>query len=342
MKATIKDVARLSGVSISTVSRVMNNPELVVPRKRQRVLEAIRELHYSPNALARGLIHKRTGTLGVLIPDISNLFYPAVLRGMEDAANQSDYNLIICNTDTSTVRRNSILKVLYEKQIDGVIWTSEPLSRNSYEMFDTLDFPVVLAATHSPDYEIPSVRVDDEQAAYDATVYLIKRRHTRIGMISGPPNDPISGYPRIQGFLRALRDHHLQFDESVCVEFGKYHFEDSYEAMKRLHGKYPEMTAVFASSDERALAAISYLHENQIRVPDEISVIGFDDTRMAGMSFPRLTTVAQPLYNIGYLAVDKLLKVINENPIEELRTCVPHQIIERNSVIDCTQRAVIK
>ncbi|MNM39035.1 Catabolite control protein A [compost metagenome] len=335
MKATIKDVASLAGVSISTVSRVLNNPEMVVPDKRQRVLEVIRELNYSPNALARGLIHKRTGTLGVLIPDISNLFYSAVLRGMEDAAHRSDYNLIICNTDTNASRRSSILKVLYEKQIDGVVWTSEPLSRDSYDMFAALDFPVVLAATHCPEYAVPSVKVDDEQAAYDATSYLTLRGHTRIGMISGPPSDPISGYPRILGFLRALRDHGICTDESVCVEYGKYHFEDSYEAMKRLYAKYPDMTAVFASSDERALAAISYLHENGIRVPDDISIIGFDGTRMAGMSFPRLTTVAQPLYDIGYFAVEKLLKVINGEIVEELRTCVPHQIVERNSVIDC-------
>ncbi|AJY75438.1 LacI family DNA-binding transcriptional regulator [Paenibacillus beijingensis] len=334
MKSTIKDVARLANVSISTVSRVLNNPEIVVPEKREKVLEAIQRLHYSPNALARGLIHKRTQTLGVLIPDISNLFYSAVLRGMEDAAHRSGNNLIICNTDNNRERRSSILSVLNEKQIDGVVWTSEPVDSGSYELFGKFGFPVVLAATHSLEFELPSVKIDEEQAAYDAAEYLIRRGHTRIGMISGPAADPISGHPRIRGFLRALDDYGIEGDAQSNIEYGKYHFENSYTAMSKLYAKLPDMTAVFASSDERALAAISFLHDNRIKVPDDISVISFDNTRMAGMSTPRLTAVAQPLYDIGYLAVAKLIGLINGEPPQQLRTYVAHSIVERDSVSD--------
>lgn len=338
MKSTIKDVAKLSGVSISTVSRVLNNPELVVQDKREKVQEAIRRLHYSPNALARGLIHKRTKTLGVLIPDISNLFYAEVLRGMEDAAHESENNLIICNTDNNKHRMISSLNMLNEKQIDGVVFTSEPVYPDSYEAFQQLNIPFVLAATHSLEYEIPSVKVDEEQAAFDAAEYLIKKGHTRIGMISGSALDPISGLPRLQGFMRAMRTYELDFDSERCIEYAKVHYEDSYEAMQRLYRNNPEITAVFASSDERAIGAISYLHENRIKVPDQISVIGFDNTRMAGMCYPKLTTVAQPLYQIGYDAVKKLDQLIKGETIDELRTYMPHRIIERDSVRDLLNR----
>jgi len=333
MKASIRDVAKLANVSISTVSRVLNAPELVVKEKREKVLAAIAQLNYSPNALARGLIHRRTQTLGVLFPNISNLFYSEVLAGMEGAAHEAGYNLMICNTDNNADKKHAILKVLNEKQIDGLILTSEPVLPDDYEVLSKFTFPVVLAATHSPDYEIASVKVDDEKAAYDAAAYLISRGHRRIGMISGSIDDPISGGPRIRGFLRALNDHGIESDPKKCIEYGSPQFEHSYQAMKALHAKFPDMTAVFATSDERALAAISYLHEHRIRVPEEISVIGFDNTRMAGMCFPKLTTVAQPLFDIGYLSVVKLLRLIRGEPVHDLRTVVPHSIVERDSVI---------
>ncbi|MDD9269624.1 LacI family DNA-binding transcriptional regulator [Paenibacillus sp. GCM10023248] len=334
MKSTIKDVARMANVSISTVSRVLNNPDIVAKDKRDNILDAIKQLNYTPNALARGLIHKRTQTLGVLIPDISNLFYAELIKGMEDAAHQSGNNLIICNTDNNQDRKNSSFKVLSEKQIDGIVLTSEPVYPDSYEMFKQLGVPIVLAATHSLEYEIPSVKVNDELAAFDAAEYLIRRGHRQIGMISGSMLDPISGLPRIQGFLRALRAHGIDLDPEKCIEHGNYHFNDGYEAMKRLHKKFPGMTAVFATSDERAIGCISYLHENKIKVPDDISVIGFDNTRIAGMSFPKLTAVAQPLHEMGQFVIRKLDRLINGESLEELRTYMAHWIVERETVCD--------
>ncbi|MDF2934831.1 MAG: catabolite control protein [Paenibacillaceae bacterium] len=336
MKATIKDVAKLADVSISTVSRVMNNPELVARDKRDKILEAIERLHYTPNALARGLIHKRTRTLGVLIPDISNLFYAELIRGMEDAAHEGGNNLMICNTVNDQSRRLSSLKVMSEKQIDGIVFTSEPVLPECYAVFRQLNLPIVLAATHSLEYDLPSVRINEEQAAFDAAQYLIRKGHTRIAMITGSMSDPISGFPRIQGFLRSLHHYGLELDPERCLEYGNYRFEDSYEAMRRLHGKFPGMTAVFASGDERALACISYCHEHGIKVPEEISVIGFDNTRMSGMSYPRLTTIAQPLYQMGREAILKLDRLINGEPLDQLRTCMDHRIVERQSVLDLT------
>jgi LacI family transcriptional regulator len=332
MKSTIRDVAKLANVSISTVSRVLNTPEMVTPNKRIKVLEAIEQLQFHPNALARGLIHKRTETLGVLIPDVSNFFFAEVFRGMEDAAHESGNNLIICNTDSNKNRMISYLGILNEKQIDGIVFTSEPVYPDYYEIFSRLNVPIVLAATHSLEFDIPSVKVNDEQAGYDATEYLIQQGHKKIAMISGPSTDPIAGLPRLQGFMRAMRTNALQMDLNRCVEYGSYRHDDGYEAMKRLIDKFPEVTSVFAASDEMALGAITYLYQKGIRVPDQVSIIGFDNTRIANMCLPKLTTVAQPLHNIGYQAVKKLEELLNKGSGEELRTCVPHHIVQRESV----------
>jgi LacI family transcriptional regulator len=332
MKPTIKDVARLAEVSISTVSRVLNNPEMVTSDKRDRVLEVIEQVKFYPNALARGLIHKRTETLGVLIPDVSNLFFAEVFRGMEDAAHENGDNLIICNTDSDKNRMISYLGILNEKQIDGIVFTSEPVYPDYYDIFNRLNVPIVLASTHSLEYEIPSVRVNDEQAGFDATEYLIQQGHTKIGMISGPSTDPIAGLPRLQGFMRAMRTNNLEVPVNDCVEYGSYRYDDGYEAMKRLIDKFPEVTAVFAASDEMALGAITFLHQKQIRVPEQVSIIGFDNTRIANMCLPKLTTVAQPLHNIGYQAVKKLEELLEKGSVKELRSYVPHKIIERDSV----------
>lgn len=332
MKSNIKDVASLAEVSIATVSRFLHTPERVAENTRQRIADAIQQLNYAPNALARGLILRRTQTLGVVIPDISNLFYAEVLKGMEDAAHNRKYNLILGNTDNNKDRLFSTLRVLKERQIDGLVFTSEPVFPDYHDLFMQLQIPVVLASTHSLEYELPSVKVNDEQAGYDAAEYLIRQGHRRIGMICGSLYDPVTAVPRLNGFMRALRTHSIQADFETCVVQGHYHFENGYEAMGQLLAKFPDMTAVFASSDERAVGAILYLHEHGLKVPDDISVIGFDNSRLSQMCYPRLTTVAQPLYDIGQKAVEKLDMLIQGHQDDELRTYVPHRIVERHSV----------
>ncbi|MCD1259606.1 substrate-binding domain-containing protein [Paenibacillus athensensis] len=332
MKTTIKDVAKLANVSISTISRVMNSPEIVAPEKRQRVLEAIEQLRYHPNALARGLIFKKTKTIGVLVPDVSNAYYAEAIRGMEDAAREMGHNIILSNTDKNKKRLGDSLQVMAEKRVDGLIFMSEPVSSEDYELLRATGLPLVLAATHSLEYDIPSIKVNDEQAAYDGAVYLIGQGHRRIAMISGRPADTVAGLPRLQGFLRALRDAGLELDVERCVAYGDYRFEHGYEAMKRLHRSYPELTAVFAMSDEMGLGALSYLHEVGVKIPAEVSVLGFDNTRMASMAIPPLTTVGQPIARIGYGAVQKLLKVLDGEACE-LRTELAHELVVRDSVI---------
>lgn len=333
LKTTIKDVAALAGVSISTVSRVMNNPETVVQEKREKVLAAIEELNYHPNALARGLIYKRTNTYGVLITDVSNMYSAEVLKGMEEAANKRGMNVIICNTDLDKGKMAAYLNVLKEKQVDGILYTSEPVFEDDYRLLQSLNVPVVLVSTESTIYPLASVKINDVQAGFDATRYLIEHGHCKIGMVSGPATDVIAGEPRYSGYVKALAESNIEINHDLFVEHGDYRFHGGYEAMKRLLNKNKDITAVFVASDEMALGAISYMREVGIKVPEEISVIGFDNTKVSYMSIPKLTTVAQPMFDIGYTAVEKLEQLISHGSVEELRTYLPHEIKERASVI---------
>jgi LacI family transcriptional regulator len=308
----------------------MNAPETVVEEKRRRVLDAIEKLKYQPNAFARGLIYKKSGTLGLMIPDIENPYYAGLIRGMQDAAVDLSHSLMICNTDRDKARLISYIESFYEKQVDGIIFASDALHPEYYEEMKRYRIPIVLASTNAPEYEIPSVDIDDEQAAYDAASYLTELGHTCIGMISFPPGDTISGKPRQDGFKRAMADKGLA-DCADCVEYAKHRFADAHKAAARLFAAYPELTAVFAASDEFAMGTISYLRDQGRSVPEDVSVIGFDNIRMADMFLPKLTTVAQPVYEIGVRAVRKLHELITTGNVGVLREKLPHHLLIRES-----------
>ncbi|MBD2867934.1 LacI family DNA-binding transcriptional regulator [Paenibacillus arenilitoris] len=330
MKPTIRDVASYANVSISTVSRVMNAPETVAEEKRVKVLEAIEALQYQPNAFARGLIYKKSDTLGVMIPDIENPYYAGLIRGMQDAAVVLGHSLMICNTDRDKERTLAYVQSFFEKQVDGIVFASDSLHKEYYEEMQRLRLPYVLASTNAPEYEIPSVDIDDEQGAYEAVKHLIDSGHRRIGMICFPLDKTISGQPRYDGFARALREAGLNKFVS-CVAYAEHRFEDAYEAASQLLARHPELTAVFAASDEFAMGLISYLRDRGRSVPEHVSVIGFDNIRMAHMFIPKLTTIEQPTYDIGYRCVCKLHELITTGEVEVLREKLPHRLIIRES-----------
>ncbi|WP_029192333.1 LacI family DNA-binding transcriptional regulator [Paenibacillus harenae] len=330
MKSTIRDVAKYANVSISTVSRVMNAPETVVGEKRAKVQEAIEALQYQPNAFARGLIYKKSDTLGVMIPDIENPYYAGLIRGMQDAAVVLGHTLMICNTDRDKERTVAYVQSFFEKQVDGIVFASDSLHKEYYEVIQRYRLPFILASTNAPEYEIPSVDIDDERGAYEAVTHLIESGHRRIGMICFPLDDTISGRPRYDGFRRALREAGLD-GCGACVEYAEHRFEHAYEAADFLFTRCPDLTALFAASDEFAMGAISYLREHGRAVPEHVSVIGFDNIRMAGMFIPKLTTIEQPTYDIGYRSILKLHELITTGAVEVLREKLPHQLIIRES-----------
>ncbi len=330
MPITIYDVAREAGVSMATVSRVVNGNPNVKPTTRKKVLAAIERLGYRPNAVARGLASKKTTTVGVIIPDISSMFFAELARGIEDIATMYKYNIILCNSDQRLEKELQLINTLLEKQVDGLLFMGAKIKEDHLQSLTTASVPVVLAATRDPDNVLPSVTIDHFQAAYDAVQALIRRGHKRIAMITGPLTDPLGGIMRYEGYKQALIDAGLSPDESLVAN-GDYRYESGLRKMNEFLRLNARPTAVFAASDEMAIGAIHAVQDAGMSVPDEMEVIGFDNVRLAEMVRPRLTTVVQPMYDIGAVAMRLLTKYMNNEHVEQHVVLLPHRIEYRQS-----------
>ncbi|WP_130859603.1 LacI family DNA-binding transcriptional regulator [Gracilibacillus phocaeensis] len=318
MSVTIKDVAKKANVSYSTVSRILNNLPGYSEETKLKVEKVIEELGYQPNAIARGLIKQKTKTLGVLVPGVSDLFVSEILDGIEEQARIMGYNVMICKTKNRT---KDYLQTLYENRVDGIIMVSVMLNEETYKEIVSKEIPVVNVAAKSNYSEIPFINIDEFKASYEAVTYLIDKGHQNIGMVSGTKGDN-----REKGYKLAMKNANLEIFENMIV-YGDYHFESGISSMKKLLMYFPEMTAVFCVSDEMAAGVLSYLYQQKIRVPENISIIGFDNTSTAKKAIPPLTTVAQPLYAMGQSAVQLLVtpELINNKTF-------PHLIVERETV----------
>ncbi|AQR97434.1 LacI family DNA-binding transcriptional regulator [Clostridium saccharoperbutylacetonicum] len=329
-RPTIKDVAKKSNVSVATVSRIINNLDGYSEETRKKVIEVMDELGYQRNAIARNLKVKETRTIGVLRPKISTTYYVEILNGIEDFAQRNNYSVIICNGGDKWERMSEYLQVLSERQVDGLIVCSIPPDDTLCKRIIDSHIPTVLVSGLSYKYSLPYVKVDDYQASYSATTYLIENGHKEIAIISGPTEDPIAGVPRLNGFLQALRDNNIPVKKNLIKEKG-FSFIDGVEGMNELLKTGEKFTAVFAVSDDCAVGALSVAHKNGLKVPDDISIIGYDNTNIAEMSYPPLTTVAQPLYDMGKKSVEMLIKRISYN--EKVESIImPFEIIERETV----------
>lgn len=330
MKATIKDVATRANVSVATVSRVVNNLDGYSDETKEKVLEAIKELGYQRNAIARGLVTKTTKTIGVLIPIVSAYLYAEILNGIEEKANENGYGIFLCNTGVNGVRAVNYIKMLGERQVDAIIVVSLTINDEYYNLLNSLKIPYILVSTLSYKYKIPYIKVDDQQAAYTATQFLIEKGHTKIALISGGKEDKISGITRVNGYRNALQDYDININENI-IKYGDFTYNSGIMCMEDLLQEKEDFTAVFATSDEMALGALSVMHRNKIEVPEKISIIGYDNTLIAQMSNPPLTTVAQPLYEMGVKAFAKILSVLETGNSGE-NMILSHKIVERETV----------
>lgn len=330
MPVTIYDVAREAGVSMATVSRVVNGNPNVKPTTRKKVMAAIERLGYRPNAVARGLASKKTTTVGVIIPDISSLFFSELARGIEDIATMYKYNIILCNSDQRLEKELQLINTLLEKQVDGLLFMGSDIKEDHIQALSTASVPIVLAATRDADSILPSVTIDYFQAAYDAARVLIDHGHKRIAMITSPLNDPLAGLLRFEGYKQALADAGMNLDEQLVAP-GNYFYESGLRIMTEFLRLPERPTAVFAASDEMAIGAIHAVQDAGMNVPNDIEVIGFDNIRLAEMVRPRLTTVVQPMYDIGAVGMRLLTKYMNNEHVEEHVVILPHRIEYRES-----------
>lgn len=330
MPVTIYDVAREAGVSMATVSRVVNGNPNVKPLTRKKVLSAIERLGYRPNAVARGLASKKTTTVGVIIPDVSSLFFSELARGIEDIATMYKYNIILCNSDQRLEKELQLINTLLEKQVDGLLFMGAEIKEDHLQALKSASVPTVLAATRDADNTLPSVTIDHFQAAYDATRELIDHGHKRIAMITGPMNDPLGGLIRYEGYKRALSDAGLPLDEAL-VAHGNFFYESGLKATAQFLALADRPTAVFAANDEMAIGAIHAAQDAGLQVPRDLEVIGHDNIRLVEMVRPRLTSVVQPMYDIGAVAMRLLTKYMNNEQVDEHVVLLPHRIEHRES-----------
>lgn len=330
MNITIYDVANEAGVSMATVSRVVNGNPNVKPTTRKKVLDAIERLGYRPNAVARGLASKKTTTVGVIIPDIASIFFSELARGIEDIATMYNYNIILCNSDQNKDKELHLLNTLLGKQVDGIVFMGGKVTEEHVEEFKRSPVPIVLAATLDQQKETPSVNIDYEQAVYDAVKYLIGQGHKKVGMVSGPLEDPINGEYKFAGYRRALEESGMPIDDR-CVVVGDYTYDSGIEAMDTFLQMDEKPTAIFAGTDEMCLGVIHGAQDQGNNIPDDFEVISFDNTRLSLMVRPTLTTVVQPMYDIGAVAMRLLTKFMNNEKVEDQTVVLPHRIEFRDS-----------
>lgn len=328
MTVTIYDVARLAGVSLATVSRVVNGSTNVKPSTRKKVLKAIEDLGYRPNAVARGLASKKTTTIGVVLPDISSLFFAEMARGIEDIANMYHYDIIISSSDRNRDKEVQLVNNLLEKQVDGLLFLGGDITDEHRRLFNTSPIPVVLVTSKDPEQKIPSVRIDQEQAAYEAVTFLIKNGHTRIALLTTKLHSNFSQL-RHNGYVQALKDHNIPFDEDMVVEISPV-YSEAHSTTTNLLKLSNAPTAIFTYNDEMGIAAIHAALDLGMRVPEDVEVMGFNNTRISQWVRPMLTTVVQPMYDIGAVSMRLLTKLIkNEETHTEI--VLPHRIEYRQS-----------
>jgi len=330
MNVTIYDVAREANVSMATVSRVVNGNPNVKPTTRKKVQEAIDRLGYRPNAVARGLASKKTTTVGVIIPDISNIFYSELARGIEDIATMYKYNIILSNSDQNKDKELHLLNTMLGKQVDGIVFMSGNITEEHVEEFEKSPVPIVLAASVESTNTVPAVTIDVEQAAYDAVTEFANKGHKKIAFVTGPLNEPINGEKKLNGYKRAIEDAGLSYNEEFVIE-GDYTYDSGIEGFEKIHELGDKPTAIFVGTDEMALGVIHSAQDLGYSIPNDFEIISFDNTRLALMVRPQLTSVVQPMYDIGAVAMRLLTKFMNKENVEEQIVTLPHRIEFRNS-----------
>jgi LacI family transcriptional regulator len=302
----MRDVAKRAGVSVSTVSHVINNTRAVSQGSRQRVEQAMEELGYKPNALARSLRRRKTNTLGMIVPDSANPFFAEVARAIEDASFAQNYIVILCNSEGDLEKQQTYTNVLIENRVAGILFVAAGVSTELVNDLGQRHVPLVIVDREVLGVEVDTVLTDHVQGGCLATQHLVDLGHRRIACIAG--NSEVSpSAERVTGYRRTLEKNGIAFDESLVVK-GDFQYESGYAATRQLLELERPPSAIFACNDLMAVGCISAARELGLRVPDDLSVVGFDDVRLASFTNPPLTTIVQPKVEIGALATQMLLE----------------------------------
>jgi LacI family repressor for deo operon, udp, cdd, tsx, nupC, and nupG len=328
----IREVAHAAKVSVATVSRTLQMPQVVAPLTRSRVQAAIDRLGYTPNAQARMLRTARTHVIVALVPDIANPFFAEVIRGIEQVAHENRYSVLLGDTQNSRTREKAYADLLATKQADGLITLLPHIPKVS--VCGTL--PIVNACEYVKDKSITSVYVDNSAAAKEAVDYRITLGHREIAFITGPMDSPIS-IDRDRGYQQALQCAGIKRDRKL-TSIGDFSVESGIRAIESLLAQNQRFTAVFCSNDEMAIGAMQALKSKGLKVPEQVSIIGFDDIRFARHMDPPLTTVAQPKDELGREAMNLLIEILRGDNVPARKRILPTQLVIRGSTARCAHK----
>lgn len=339
MTVSIKDIAKQANVSTATVSLVLNKKQssFISKATRQRILELAKELNYRPNVLARGLVKKKTNTIGVVIPDVIYPFFTEVIHGIETLANESDHKVILCYSGSKQEKEAEYVNMLLEQRVEGIIIA--PLADNrNIKIFKRLiqdGFPLVFVDRYLDEVNGSYVVTDNAKGAYKAVRHLVKLGHKRILLLTtGTKISTVQSY--LEGYKKALAKDNLSYRESLIkrceeTEAGENRLFLGYNIMKSFLLRKPHFTAIFATDDNFAVGAIKAVKEKELRVPEDIAVVGFDDLPFSSFVDPPLTSVMQQKYEMGEKAVKTLIEIVKKDDVQLRKILLEPKLVIRQS-----------
>ena len=328
-KMTINDIAKIANVSKATVSYVLNDKPGVSDKVRSKIKNIIDEYNYVPNSAARGLAGEKTHFIGLVIPDISDMFYANIIRGVEKTSNKLGFFLNLLTTHAQAEREQQVIKLFNKSMVDGLIVMAYYLKDQYIDILTESGIPFVFIDYPPKNEEIYSVLVDNESGAFEATEYLISLGHKKIAFLEGS-KVAWDSKARFEGYVKALKRYAIEFNPNL-VENGNFTKEEGYLATKRLLAKKEKFTAIFSANDQMAIGAIRALKEEDLKVPDDVSIVGFDNIEASSIIEPPLTTVSQPIYEMGKKTVEILVRLINKEEVKEKKIMLKTRLIERHS-----------
>lgn len=323
-RVSIKDIAKIAGVSQSTVSRVINKPNEVSEELRKKVMRAIKMFDYTPNSVARGLRKGSTKVIGVIIPDITNPFFPAIVRGIEDFLKKKGYSLILCNSDQDIEEEKKLLKLLYSKNVDGVIFTGSGEYNPEIEIFMSRDIPLVFLDRIYNEKSSSYVIVDNVKGMFELMTYLVKRGYRSFALLNGN-KETFSAKARYEGFFKAVKEYDIKDYEVI---FGQFTYESGHQMVEEL-SKIPEV--LVCGNDLIAYGAIDKVEKLGLSIPEDVGVTGFDDISFSRHYKPPLTTVKQPAYELGKKAAELIFKMIESKKYKPKGVVLNPELVIRES-----------
>lgn len=330
--ATMKDIAKLAGVSTSTVSHVINKSRYVSEEISLRVNSAAQQLNYRPSALARSLKVNRTKTIGMLVTTSTNPFFGEVVKGVERSCYHQGYNLILCNTEGDHERMRESINTLLQKRVDGLILMCSSLEGERIEVFEQYpDIPVVVMDWGPMLFTSDKIQDNSLRGGYLAAKYLIETGHRQIGCITGPLVKH-QAQMRYEGYKRALNESGLGFNANWIIE-ADFECEGGFEAFNQMLAKGPLPSAIFVCNDMMAMGVINAANAKGIRIPEDLSIIGYDDIHIAKFMSPSLTTIHQPKYRLGKAAVEALLNRLEKGATDPQVVQLEPTLVERDTVL---------